>query len=400
MKKFLLVLLILLVSIVVMVYIFRYDIFQYSAETIIKSKLPDYVSVDRLIFDSQNNLFVIKALKIENPKGFRSKYVVQIDSVVCKYRMASRNILNGIKITEITAAGPVINIERASNGQINVNEMGNVMTHPGLTPESKTPAARVLEKPKTVVKREFSEKALNTKNISDLVKLTDTVTIKDGRIIFTDGRVSLNPYVLVFERLNGTLGIDLSRDYKSVRSVRSTGSGFINGGDYQKIAWTIFLDLTKKSLTMSNECDIKDVDIKLFEPYYDTYSPIIIHRGTCSGTLVFNFDNGNIGSDNTLRIKNLDFSLKDGGIGSKYWDENLPEVIKYLENASGEVVFDFKIKGDIKSPRFYPGPEVKKALQNLVINKVAGIVDGFGGDTSSEGDVGRVIDLVKGMLSR
>ncbi|MFH1799051.1 MAG: DUF748 domain-containing protein [Candidatus Omnitrophota bacterium] len=401
MKKFLLILLAVFVSTVTVVYIFRYDIFQYSAETIIKKKLPDYVSVDRLIFDLKNNLLEIKTLKIKNPEGFHFKYMAQMDSITCKYRAAGQKILDGIEITEVTASGPVIYLERAASGRVNANEMGQVMSVPGRrergTLSGEIDTVPVLEKPKAV-KGEFSRKSLTKKNISDLVKLTNTITIKNGKIVFSDSFVSSSPHVMMFERLNGDLVLDLSRDYSSARSIRSTGTGFINGRDNQKIEWAIFFDPTKKALTMSSEYKIENVDIRLFEPYYDSYSPITIHKGTCSGTLVFNFDNGNIGSTNTLRIKGLDFSLKNSDVFSNYWDSSLPEIIKYLKDASEEIVFDFKIKGDINSPKFYPGPELKKAVQNLVINKIQGMVESFNGDDSGEGNVGKVIDLVRGLI--
>ena len=125
---------------------------------------------------------------------------------------------------------------------------------------------------------------------------------------------------------------------------------------------------------MASSYKVSDVDILQFAPYYNQYSPIIIENGYFSGDLVFNFDNGNIGSTNTVFLKHFKFREKSGGIGAQYWQATLSEVIQYLRTSTGDIIFDFKIKGDMDSPRFYLGPHVKQAIQSLVIDKVSDVI--------------------------
>jgi hypothetical protein len=49
--------------------------------------------------------------------------------------------------------------------------------------------------------------------------------------------------------------------------------------------------------------------------------------------------------------------------------------VEYLRTAEGETLFDFKIKGDIENPKFYPGPEVKKAIGRLTMDRIRDFVD-------------------------
>ena len=250
MKKVGIVILAVFIALAGVVYYFRYDIFQFSAESIIKKMLPKYVSVSRIIFDLKNGVMQVKGFGIKNPRGFQDKFLASIDSVTCRYKMRGKTILDGIEVTDIEAAGPVINIERLSSGQLNVNEMGKMME----TEEGKEPA-----KPKA----EKREKAASGKGISDIIKLTNTISITGGKLALLDKAVSRRPYQLTFEGASGNITLDLSGDYKNVLSAATKGKGFINGDPAQRIDWTITLNPQTKKLTMGNRFEVNNMDILL-----------------------------------------------------------------------------------------------------------------------------------------
>ncbi len=389
MKKVGIVILVVFIAFAGVVYYFRYDIFQFSAESIIKKMLPKYVSVNRIIFDLKNGVMQVKGFGIKNPRGFQDKFLASIDSVTCRYKMRGKTILDGIEVTDIEADGPVINIERLSNGQLNVNEMGKMME----TEERKEPV-----KPKA----EKREKAASGKGISDIIKLTNTINVTGGKLALLDKAVSRRPYQLTFEGASGNITLDLKRDYKGVLSAATKGKGFINGDPAQTIDWTITLNPQTEKLTMGNRFEVNNVDILLFKPYYDKYSPVDIERGRFSGTLVFDFDNGNIGSMNTIVLTNLRFTEKRGGVASGFWDVSVADIIKYLETSSGDIVFDFKIKGDMENPRFYPGPHVKQAIQSMVVDKVSDLFkeQEGGGAEGAKSDTEKVVDVIRGLLKK
>jgi hypothetical protein len=108
-----------------------------------------------------------------------------------------------------------------------------------------------------------------------------------------------------------------------------------------------------------------------FEPYYDSFSPLIFKRGRVSGTLVFDFNNGNIGSTNEIYLSGLVFAVKRGYENSEMWGTTVPEIMRYFTTTSGDVVFDFKLKGDMNNPTFYLGPISKRAMTSMVVDKIA-----------------------------
>ncbi|MFH1879028.1 MAG: DUF748 domain-containing protein [Candidatus Omnitrophota bacterium] len=393
MKKAGIALLILLFAAIGVIYHYRFDIFQFSAETMIMKMLPDYIDIDRVIFDLKNGKLMVKGFSVKNPSGYEKKYLATIETVTCRYKMRGKNILDGLEVTEIEGDLPVINIERKRDGKMNVNEMGGLMA---------TPAPAVTKKAVTREKTPYDTRPSGKMTISDIIKLPDTIHIVNGKVFFEDRAVMRAPYLLSFENVNGDITLKLSAEYTRVLSVSSVGNGFVNNKPGQRINWVISLDPLTSALTMSNRFEVSTVDITLFKPYYDRYSPIDIQSGLFSGTLVFDFDNGNIGSTNTVEITGLRFTEKQGGDAALFWDVSLTDVIKYLESSPGRIIFDFKIKGDMRHPNFYPGPRVKEAIQGMVVDKVSNLFSG--GKDSGSGtemtDAEKVVDVLKGFLRK
>jgi hypothetical protein len=174
---------------------------------------------------------------------------------------------------------------------------------------------------------------------------------------------------------------------------------------------------------MSSRFDLSGVDVLPFRPYYDEYSPIDIKKGKLSGTLVFDFDNGNIGSTNTLNIDDFEFKVKENAKAAEVWGPSLSDIVKYLETYPGSVTFDFKIKGTIEKPKFYPGPIVKKAIQNMTVDTITGLLTtpteedqtgtspaggaqqgasgaGTGTETTEKSDAEKIVDVLKGLMKK
>ncbi|MFC1644226.1 DUF748 domain-containing protein [Candidatus Omnitrophota bacterium] len=394
MKKLAFIVLVFIAVVVGVLYVFRFDIFQYSAETIIKKNLPAYVKVDSIIFNLEKGTMEVNGLGIKNPKGYHNKFLATIKTITCRYKMKGKNILDGIEVTEIIAQSPVINIERRGDGKLNVNEMGPVMASGN--PKEIAEAKPVEKKTSSSAKQSFAGR-----DISDLIKLTDTINIKDGEVVFLDSFRANRPYKLTFEGLIGNLVIRLNDDYSSVLRMASQGRGFLQGDRSQQISWVVSLDPTAKELTMSNRYQISNIDILLFSRYYAPYSPIAILGGRCSGTLVFDFDHGNIGSTNTLVVRGLRFRQEAEGSAYGFWQSDIiPQVINYLQSNPDEVTFDFKIKGTIENPQFYPGPHVKAAIQAVVVDKVSETIRSLTQEGSDTSDAGKVVDVIKGLLNK
>jgi len=405
-KKLLIIFLILLIIAVGVIYRFWQEIFQFSAESIIMKSLPPYVAIERIIFDLKDNRVEVKDFRVKNPPGYQQKYLASIDKITCDYKRKGDNILDGIEVTNIEAQGPTINIERLKNGRMNINEMDTVMEKSAAEeagPAEKAPA------PKEEKKKAVSGK--DKRNISDIVKLPKDINLTNGKVVFLDKAAASRPYMLTFDDVNGVIELGLSDDYTKVSNVSSTGKGILNSDNSQKVKWNVSLDPTKQNLTMSSRIEPEGIDLTLIRPYYDKFSPIYIEKGTFSGTLVFDFDNGNIGSMNTVNLRNLVFKEKENFGGAQYWQAVIPELIKYLQSSPREITFDFTIKGDMNNPSFNIGPITRKALQSMVVDKIVDAISGEekggaqgapsqSGAQQQKSDTEQVMDLLEGLLKK
>ncbi len=402
MKKILLFLFIVIVIAGGLVYHYRFDLFQMSAEAVIKEMLPDYVDAESIVFNLEKGTMEVTGFGIKNPREFTNKYLAHIDSIYCEYKMKGDNLLDGINITKIEARSPVITIERLRNGKVNVNSMSEVITPPKKLSEVVSP--RELPKPKS------ESQVFNPEYFSDFLTLTDKISVQDGKILFIDHHMGPRTLSYTFADVYGTIILDLSSDYTEVKELETFGRGFVNSDPSQRIEWAIKYYPLNSPLRMSNRFDVYGVEVTQFRPYYDIYSPIDFRSGRMSGSLVFDFDNGNIGSTNTVTFQNLTFSPKPGSVAAQYWAIGAGDIVNYLKSRSGDIYFDFKIKGSMTAPRFYPGPIVKDAIQRLAIDKISEIVqqvqgggqEGQAAAASGGGgsDADKIIDIMKELLQK
>jgi len=177
-------------------------------------------------------------------------------------------------------------------------------------------------------------------------------------------------HVITFDGMDAVLNLKMNDLYSQVLDVASTGECNVNGHKDQSVKWAINFNPTTPKITMSNRFDLSGVDLITFEPYYDKFSPFEFAKCRVSGFLEFNSDNGNIGSTNELHLSNLVFSVKPGHENIMVFDTDVKDLAKYFTTITGDVVFDFKIKGDTVNPRFYLGPISKQAITAMVVDKV------------------------------
>ena len=394
-KKLAIFVMIVTTAIVAAIFIYRLQILQYSAENLIRKALPDYVTIEKINFEFKNNRVVLKDFRISNPPGFSGRYLIQIKEIACAYRMRTLNILDGIEILKPSFIGPSLSIERLRDGRLNLSEMQKYAEKSAAESkpreEAKAPAGLPAGKP--------------VKKLSDFVKLPEEFEIKSGEVMFRDNLTyRSNPHMITFEKVEAKLYVKLDKSYSKVLGVSSSGRGDFNGYPRQVIRWAVSLNPMTPKLTMSNNFDVSNVDILPLEPYYDKYSPFIFKSGAFSGNLIFDFDNGNIGSTNEVRLSNLAFSVKEDYKNAQFWGTTVNDLAKYFTSSFGEIVFDFKIKGDMAKPNFYLGPISKQALASMAIDTISDIIDKTtqGSGQSAEGvdKAKKYIDIFKELIEK
>ena len=398
MKKLFLIAAVLILIICAAIYIYRYSILQYSAEKIIRKLLPDYVEIERMKFDFRAGRITINGFKIINPKGYSQRYLMEIGSLTCNYKMKGRNLLDGVEILEPVFKNCLLNIERLGDGRLDLREFQSLIN-------AKTPAPKNTES----AAGPGSESAAPNKAVSarlpGVIKLPEKFLLKGGKIIFIDSFRLSRPHVITFESIDASLWLKLDESYANILNVASIGEGQVNGNRGEIVKWNISLNPTTPRITMSNRFEVSDVDILPFEPYYDRYSPFVFEKGRFSGTLIFDFDNGSIGSTNEVHISDFRFWIKPGYENAAFWETSVQELAKYFTSPYGEIVFDFKIKGDMSDPKFYLGPISKRALTAMAIDKISTAIENAqsgnsgGGNTDIE-KAKEYIDMFKGLINK
>ena len=376
-KTILPIIVIILLALAVTIFIYRYNILRYSADAIIRSLLPSYVRVDKIDFDARSSRVTLYGFKILNPRAFRYEYLLEIGSIVCEYRLKGKTILEGFEVMSPVFKDAVLDVERRSDGKINLVQMPEVI-------ESARDASQGASKEKDRVrpKKESDVKIYN------ILRLPKTYQVKNGKVLFIDGLHFRKAYEITLENIDASMTLILDETYTKVMSSSSQGEGLLNGRRGEVVKWNVGLNPNTPKLTMSNRLEIYDADILTFEPYYDRFSPFVFKTGKFSGTLVFDFNNGSIGSMNEIRLSDFRFYVKPGYENAQYFQTSVQDLAKYFTSPFGEIVFDFKIKGDMDNPEFLLGPLSKKAISSMVIDKITSAIGNVSGSEQASASSG------------
>ncbi len=366
-KSIIIKLAIIIAIIGIIAFVWRYQILQYSAEKLVRKSLPDYITVEKMSFDFRNSRIVFGGMKILNPPNFYEKYLIEIGEVECRYKIKGGNILSGLEIFSPIIRKPVLYIDRLSDGRTNLQEMPSFMQKADQINRAPRKASGGGEAGKGFGKAGAADHG----NLAGIVKLPEDFIVKDGKVIFMDGMVRPGPYMITLDGIESNLKLKLDSTYVRAMNIATTGSGFINGHPNQTIKWDTKYDPTTPALTMSNNFTVSGVDILTFLPYYDKYSPFVFGKGYFSGSLIFDFDNGSIGSNDEILLSQMSFSVKKGYENAQFLETTVPDLVKYFTSKSGDIIFDFKIKGPISNPQFYLGPLSKQAVAAMAIDKIS-----------------------------
>lgn len=399
-KSVIIIITVVIVLIAVSVFIYRYQILQYTAETLIRKYLPDYVKIGSVKFDFAKGDVTLGGFKVLNPPGFSKEYLIEIEKIACHYKLRGKTIMDGIEISSPVLSNGLLDIERLGDGRLNLAEAQKLM---GKKPSP--PSSSAANRAEVNTKEKSPAPSSENKMLTEGVTLPEKFIIKNARMIFTDRLVHPGPSVITFENINTELTLRMNETYTQILSVSSTGEGYIGGDSSQSVRWVIGLDPTTPKLTMSSRFEVSNVLITPLEPYYDRYSPLVFKAGRFSGLLIFDFDNGIIGSSDELRLSGLKFFVKEGYENAVFWETTVPELVKYFTTPYGEVVFDFKIKGDMANPQFFLGPKSKEALVSMAVDKISAALqkNASSGSAAPKSDLDKAkdyIDMFKGLMKK
>ncbi|NQT95834.1 MAG: hypothetical protein HQ572_05230 [Candidatus Omnitrophica bacterium] len=400
-KFILLLVLIILIAGSGMVYLNRSRIFDYSINKLIENLLPDYMEVGKIELDLEGKNLDIRDFKIRNPKGCRHPYLLEVPKVKAFFSQRNpQEIKDGLEVGDAQLFNPVLYLERLKDSSLNIQHMEEVFKQ-----KKKVQVSSLKSKFFGL----FSYLSSPVKRLEDLIEIKPVFAITNGTFIFEDCYISEKPYRTTIENVQANIKLSMGDDFKDILYLDSEGSGVLNGRNGQAVEWVSGYDPTREKLTMSNTFHIRNLEFMHFEPYYDKFSPFIFKQGRAGGELVFNFDNGDIGSTNEIRLANLLLEAKEDHSFNKFWSTSAEDLYKYFSSSSGEVVFDFKIKGPMDNPKFYLGSKVKRALARMTFDKITDVLlkdkeaPGEGGPSTDttpgqeKSDLEKIIDIFKGL---
>lgn len=427
-KKILIITAVIVILAVAAVFYYRYQLISLSAESLIRKSLPGYVKIDKIKFNFKESMAFFEGVRLEGPSGFSDRYLVEIAEISCRYKLKGATMFDGLETMDPVLKDMVLQIERLQDGRVNLSEMGNVIgsavgsqkslqTSRPAGPEADVGGQPAVESASGEPGKAGEDKESPSLPKDNFIKLPHEFKLKNGKIILTDRFFVRGYNVLTFNNIEAVIALRMNDSFSQVLDVASTGVGNINGHKDQSVKWVIKFNPNTPKLTMSGRIDLFGADLITFEPYYDKFSPFEFAQCRVSGFMEFNLDNGNIGSTNELHLANLVFSIKPGAQNAAMFDTTVQDLTRYFTTFTGEVVFDFKIKGDMANPRFFLGPISKQAITAMVMDKVGDLLQKMSrkgseavttaaGSTAAEtantsvDNTKQIIDMVKGFLDK
>ncbi len=347
------------------VYFNRQALLDRGVDKMLQDYLPEYVEIDDLKIDLNEQTVLIKGFRVRNPAGFSNPYLIEIENISSSYsQLDEKNILKGLSLSSIELFRMRVFLERDSGNTLNIQKMESVLKH-----------ARA-EKPqgiKSWIQSFILYLSGPVKNIDQFLKIHPVFNINNGALFFRDYYIdNKQGYPTSIENIQGAMQLGIDKDFKSINHIASQGRGLVNARPGQFLSWEIEYDPTREKLSMSNTFDIERVDFTHFRPYYDKFSPFIFRAGKASGRLVFNFEDAEIGSSNEVFFSGLIIEQKQDHSFNRFWPSGADDLYRYFSSEQGDIVFDFKIKGPMAEPKFYLGSKTKRALAYMVVQKVAG----------------------------
>ena len=120
-KKIFIVLFIIFAFLLASIYIFRANIKRYAIATILKSFPLPNVALANVNFDQTTGRLKLEDIKVKNPRGFTSKYIMEADSVDMDISYTTKPDLT-LNIDNINIVSPTLYIERSQGDKWNLLE--------------------------------------------------------------------------------------------------------------------------------------------------------------------------------------------------------------------------------------------------------------------------------------
>ncbi|MDD5422706.1 MAG: DUF748 domain-containing protein [Candidatus Omnitrophica bacterium] len=111
------------------------------------------------------------------------------------------------------------------------------------------------------------------------------------------------------------------------------------------------------------------INMALFLPYFDAYTPFSVKDGVFSSDTRFRMHDNMVDSLTTISFHKLHIKAKPGAENSQFLQTSVNRLTPYLMSQQGNLIFDFVIKGPAEKPEAGLGPRVKYAIGMVALEE-------------------------------
>lgn len=397
-KKIILVLVIIFAFLIASIYIFRANIKKYAINTIVKSFPIPNVALANINYDETTGKLNLEEIKVKNPKGFTSKYMMEADSVNMDISFTTKPQLR-LNIDDIDITNPVFYVERSRGGKWNFQEFQkkDIASSKALDDES---VSFKKEAGFNFIKEAFAADA----GKKSQVILPRTINIRGGTVHFLDNFIASQTHRIDFAPVTGVISLHYLPDKNNYGKISFDGSCNIARNPRHTIKGNFETYPMKEAPSYTWEFNAYNVPLTTIKPYLDRYTPFIVGRGSFNMASVVKCDDGVIDGDYTMELMDLAFAINPEKSNIPFLETSVKKLTLYLTNQKGGVVIDFKQKGIAGGKIHWGlGPITKRAIGLMAIDTVIEIIDAIEkGRKTKEvlpGDVPpEVIDIFRGIF--
>lgn len=396
-KKILIVLIVILSFLFASIYIFRANIKRYAIQTILKSFPLPNVALANVRFDETTGRLNLEDIKVKNPKGFSNKYIMEADSINMDINFTAKPQLQ-LNINKIGVTNPVFYVERSSADKWNFLEYPKK----NLSPLAESPEGRGTAVDAAFINKYFAPLSaegegvgmavsLKKDNGFDFIKnafaaegekrseilLPRTINITNGAVHILDNFVAVGKtHKIDLSPVTGDVSLHYSSEKHNYEKIIFNGSCNIDGSPGRMIKGNFQIYPMEKIPSYMWEFNASNVPLSTIKPYLDRYTPFIVAQGSFNMASTAKSADGAIGGDYTMEFMDLVFALNPEKSNIPFLETSVKKLTLYLTNQKGNVVIDFKQRGEVGGKtRWELGPIAKRAIGLMAIDTVMEVID-------------------------
>ncbi len=386
-KRILIVFVILFAFLAVSAYLFRSNIKKYAIDMILRSFPLPGVALANVRYDEAAGTLNLEEIKVKNPKGFSSEYIMEAVSIDMDISITNKPKLN-LNISNVDITDPVFYVERSGNGKWNFEEF------------RKKNLQAVLEEKKGFG---FMEEAVAEEDGSkSQVILPRSIKINNGAVYLIDNFIGVEKSHRVdFVPINGIVSMQYDPAMGNYSKISFDGSCNIAKRPGSRIKGDIDIYPAGEKTSYNWKFNAYDISLAALKPYLAGYTPFIVTGGSFNMASDVKCVNGAVDGNYTMELMDLGLEVNPEKSSIPFLETSVKKMTLYLTNQSGNVVLDFKQKGTLGGKvQWALGPIAKRAIGMMaidtVINVIQSIEKGAGAQESLPGDIPpEVIDIFR-----